>query len=80
MVHFREGDVLYFIFLLSLKKQLFKLLHVVSKCYFKTIYRHQAGIPKPCYPSTTVPKLLKKAHVVLGNSCCPVVPPVPSQG
>lgn len=74
----RRCIILYF--LAFLKKTALQILHVVSKYYFKTIYRHQAGIPKPCYPSTTVSKLLKKAHVVLGNSCCPVVPPIPSQG
>lgn len=38
MIHFRGSEVLYF--LAFLKNQLFKLLHVISKYYFKTIYEY----------------------------------------
>lgn len=71
MIHFRGSELLHF--LAFLKKQLFKLLHVISKYYFKTICKYQQGIPKLWYPSSRLPKPLKKAWELL-LPCCTISP------
>lgn len=54
MIHFRGSEVLHFP--AFLKNQLFKLLRVVSKYYFKTTYKYQSGTAKPWYPHPRDPK------------------------
>lgn len=71
MIHFRGIGLLHF--LAFLKKQLFKLLHFISKYYFKTVCKYQPGIPKLWYPSSRLPKLLKKAWELL-LPCCTINP------
>lgn len=71
MIQFRGSELLHF--LAFLKKQLFKLFHVISKYYFKTVCKYQPGIPKLWYPSSRLPKLLKKAWKQL-LPCCTISP------